>query len=141
MTAPFTQHLTNLLSSSPRIPTLLKTHPFPLTLLTTLSIPLLYTIYSDYRSWLALGRGGLPHNPLGYLVQFLLSPLKAKRFETGPLGNEKILKKAKPFSEGRWLSEEDLPVREGERPEIGRWYVSVFFSHLIFEFRLWEVWL
>lgn len=41
----------------------------------TVGVPLLTYWVSTYRSWLALGRGGLPPNPFGWLVQALLHPV------------------------------------------------------------------
>ncbi|KAH6657340.1 hypothetical protein BKA67DRAFT_555013 [Truncatella angustata] len=38
-------------------------------------VPLFSYWVSNYRAWLALGRGGLPPNPLGWLVQACLHPI------------------------------------------------------------------
>ncbi|KUJ10957.1 uncharacterized protein LY89DRAFT_626565 [Mollisia scopiformis] len=90
-------------------------------LLTTISLPILYLAYTDYRAWLSVGRGGLPHNPFGYLIATLLRPLKAARFDTSFISNPRILEKSGPAGEKAHLSEDDIPRRKGERPEVCGW--------------------
>lgn len=90
-------------------------------LATTLSLPLLYLTWTDYQSWLTVGRGGLPQNPIGYLIAILLRPLKASRFDTSFIDKPNVLKKSGKAGEKAYLNQEDVPVRTGERPEVGGW--------------------
>jgi hypothetical protein len=87
----------------------------------TLSTPLLYLITTDYNAWYRLGRGGLPQNPFGYLIQTLLRPLKAPRFETSIYSSPKILSKAGPNGQKSYLSSDGIPSRTGPRPEVGKY--------------------
>lgn len=86
-----------------------------------LSVPLLYIANTDYRAWLSLGPGGLPHNSIGWLVQLLLSPLRAARLDTSCYDNEKIVAKSGPPGSMSYLSAEDIPQRKGLRPSVCRW--------------------
>jgi hypothetical protein len=88
---------------------------------TAVSLPLLYFTWSDYQSWLAVGRGGLPYNPIGYLIATILRPLKASPFDTSFASKPEILKKSGPGGEKAYLSEEDVPFRKGKRPEVCAW--------------------
>lgn len=68
-------------------PEVLLEHKKPLLLATSLlaaAAPLLAYLRSQYLEWLALGRGGVPHNILGFLAQSLLSPF-ARRDTRRPL--------------------------------------------------------
>ena len=89
--------------------------------LLTLSSPLLYLITTDYNAWYRLGRGGLPQNPFGYLIQTLLRPLKAPRFETSIYSSPKIFSKAGPNGQKSYLSPDEIPSRTGPRPEVGKY--------------------
>jgi len=91
------------------------------TLITAISLPAIYYTYLDYRAWLSVGRGGLPHNILGYLLQALLSPLKASRFDTSFVSKPRILAKSGPAGERAYLKDEDVPERKGERPDVCGW--------------------
>lgn len=91
------------------------------TITTALSLPLVYFTWSDYKSWLAVGRGGLPHNPIGYLIATILQPLKASPFDTSFVSKPAILKKSGPAGEKSYLKEEDVPFRKGKRPEVCAW--------------------
>lgn len=66
-------------------------------------------VRDDYRAWLALGPGGLPTNPLGWVITTALRLL----------GRE-------PLSTGIYPSPQtalDLPDRQGPRPTIAHWPV------------------
>lgn len=92
------------------------------TLITTaLALPFFYLTWSDYQAWLAVGRGGLPHNPVGYLIAIILRPLKASPFDTSFVSKPEILKKSGPAGEKAYLSEDEIPFRKGSRPEICGW--------------------
>jgi len=94
-------------------------HRIPIYLaLLALSTPLLYLITADYNAWYRLGRGGLPHNPFGYLIQTLLRPLKAPRFDTSVYSLPKVLSKAGPNGQKSYLSLDEIPQRSGPRPEV-----------------------
>ncbi|KAE9369170.1 hypothetical protein N431DRAFT_379960 [Stipitochalara longipes BDJ] len=90
-------------------------------LMTALSFPLIYLTWSDYQKWLQLGPGGLPYNIFGYLISTILRPLKASRFDTSFVSNDRILKKIGPMREKAFLKDEDVPERKGQRPEVGKW--------------------
>ncbi|KAE8445355.1 hypothetical protein EG329_013477 [Mollisiaceae sp. DMI_Dod_QoI] len=112
------QSITNDLLSHPIFhtrPNVLKSALF------TLSIPLIYFTYIDYRSWYNVGRGGLPHNIIGYVIQTILSPLKASRFDTSFVSKPKVMKKSGPAGERAYLKDEDVPQRKGDRPEVCGW--------------------
>ncbi|CZR68967.1 uncharacterized protein PAC_18868 [Phialocephala subalpina] len=99
-------------------------HTRPSTLKTslfTLSLPFIYFTYLDYRAWYNVGRGGLPHNFLGYIIQGILSPLKASRFDTSFMSQPKVLAKSGPPGERAYLKDEDVPQRKGDRPDVCKW--------------------
>ncbi|KAM0487693.1 hypothetical protein ACHAP7_001499 [Fusarium lateritium] len=87
-----------------------------------LGIPVFRIAARDYRGYLALGPGGLPHNVVGWLGQMLLKPLRKE-----PLGtscyDEKAFEEAGPNGHVAFLSDKDLPVREAPRPVLGSWAV------------------
>jgi len=89
--------------------------------LSTLSLPLIYFTYLDYRAWYNVGKGGLPHNFLGYIIQGILSPLKAARFDTSFVSKPKIVAKSGPPGERAYLKDEDVPPRKGSRPDVYKW--------------------
>lgn len=84
---------------------------------------LLWRAATNYRAWLALDAGGLPYNPLGYLVNALMRPLA--RFDTRvpapynratlePLyGREAFVSYFDGGEEGA-----KLPYRAGPRPDV-----------------------
>lgn len=82
------------------------------TLLTTLATPfLLWVAYRDYRAYIALGPGGVPHNALGWLLVTLgLRPFalsKSSATWTGDYPNH-----------GSHAEIRELPERKGERAEL-----------------------
>ncbi|KAL1747406.1 hypothetical protein HDZ31DRAFT_80517 [Schizophyllum fasciatum] len=74
----------------------------------TLSIP---RLVRDYRAYLSLGEGGLPYNPIGWLVSRTLSAFARETQSTA------IYDK---FAEKRYWLAAPLPTREGPRPTIGK---------------------
>lgn len=96
----------------------LTSHKTPL--LTLLLLPLLPLAYLDYQGWLALGPGGLPHNPLGWLIQSLMRiPASRNVRDASPYDKEihnTELEKTS-FLEGR------LPAYGKKSPETGKWVV------------------
>lgn len=96
----------------------LTSHKTPL--LTLLLLPLFPLAYHDYRGWLALGPGGLPHNPLGWLIQSLLRiPSSRNVRDATPydkeISNSELEKTS--FLEGR------LPAYGEKSPKTGKWVV------------------
>lgn len=85
-----------------------------------LGIPVFRIAARDYRGYLALGPGGLPHNIIGWLGQMLLKPLRKEPFGTSCY-DETASGKAGPNGHVAFLVEKDVPVREGPRPAIGNW--------------------
>ncbi|KAF4445155.1 hypothetical protein FACUT_124 [Fusarium acutatum] len=85
-----------------------------------IGIPVLRIAAEDYRGYLALGPGGLPHNLIGWIGRILLKPLRKEPFHTSCY-DEKACEKAGPNGHVAFLSEKDVPVREAPRPMIGKW--------------------
>lgn len=100
---------------------LLQSHSVTIGVAAAVSAPLLYIAHADYRAWMRLGRAGLPHNPLGWIIQLLLTPLRAQRLETSCYSNPNIVAKSGPVGDKAYLSIEDVPQREGARPTIHHW--------------------
>lgn len=94
--------------------TFLNKHPrlIAFTALATLSTPLLY---NNYRAFLALGPGGLPYNVFGWLVALGLRPFARETRNT-----EEYVRDG---SQERWLRDDDIIARKGERPKFG-WHVA-----------------
>jgi hypothetical protein len=95
--------------------------PVAVAVVTALSAPILYLAHTDYRAWLRLGRGGLPNNAFGWLIQLLLTPLRAPRLDTSCYSNPKIVDRSGPAGTKSYLSSEDVPQRPGPRPTIHPW--------------------
>lgn len=114
------QHLRGSAQSIPKYQ-LLQNHPVAVAVVTALSAPILYLAHTDYRAWLRLGRGGLPNNALGWLIQLLLTPLRAPRLDTSCYSNPKIVARSGPAGTKSYLSSEDVPQRPGPRPTIHPW--------------------
>ena len=91
-----------------------------LTLLILLLLSLLPLAYRDYRGWYGLGAGGLPHNPVGWLLQSLLR-LRASRNvrDTTPYDTE-IRTSSSALEKTSFLANR-LPVWEGKLPKTGAW--------------------
>ncbi|KLO79808.1 uncharacterized protein LW93_7252 [Fusarium fujikuroi] len=85
-----------------------------------IGIPVFRIAAEDYRGYIALGPGGLPHNLIGWIGQILLKPLKKEPFHTRCY-DEKSCEKAGPNGHVAFLSEKDVPVREAPKPTIGKW--------------------
>ncbi|KXH52776.1 hypothetical protein CNYM01_05159 [Colletotrichum nymphaeae SA-01] len=83
------------------------------TLLTTLATPLLlWTAYRDYRAYIALGPGGVPHNALGWLLVTLgLRPFALSKSSATWTGDYP--------DHGSHAEIRELPERKGERAELG----------------------
>lgn len=99
---------------------LFRNHTVAFGVVAALSAPVLYIAHADYKAWLSLGKGGLPYNAFGWLIQLALTPLRAPRFDTSCYGNARIVAKAGPAGTKAYLSAEDVPERQG-RPAIYPW--------------------
>jgi hypothetical protein len=99
----------------PALPPLLRTHPY-LTTTALALLPLALWAHASYRAYLALGPGGLPASPLGWLVSgLLLRALSADPLSLAPYADPTL-----PERDHRaYLSSETFPVRVGPRPPIG----------------------
>lgn len=73
MAATFTQQIFNRLGLD-RLPWDRQLYTY-LALLAVSGTPIISYWITNYRNWLALGRGGIPSNPLGWLIQACLHPI------------------------------------------------------------------
>ena len=94
--------------------TLANKHPRLLivTAFATISTPWLY---GNYRAFIDLGPGGLPYNVFGWLAALSLKLVARETKST-----EEYVKDG---SQERWLKDEDVKQREGDRPRFG-WHVA-----------------
>lgn len=67
-------------------------------------------VVRDYRGWLALGPGGLPHTPRGWLV---MAVLRARTWRVDPFGTTGLT--------GTGHLGDPLPVRAGPRPMVAHY--------------------
>ncbi|KAL1987305.1 hypothetical protein VTN96DRAFT_4333 [Rasamsonia emersonii] len=82
-------------------------------ILAVLSATVAPAIYRDYRDFISLGPGGVPHNVIGWLgVSLVLCPLGREMFSTEVYDRNP--------DKRSFLSEADVPRREGRRPVVGR---------------------
>ncbi|KAM5373466.1 hypothetical protein ACJZ2D_006960 [Fusarium nematophilum] len=113
---PLIQRLVHLASANPRvIATALAS--------ALVGIPILRIAAQDYREYLKIGPGGVPYNVFGWLIQLSLRPLKKETLHTGCYEEEWAVAQAGPNGHIGWLSEDDVPLRDGERPTVGSWTV------------------
>ncbi len=89
-----------------------------LSALTILLLPLLRSAYLDYQAWYALGAGGLPHNPVGWLVQSVLrlrasSNVRDSSCYDGAIASSELERTS--FLDGQ------LPAWTGNVPKTGKW--------------------
>lgn len=89
-----------------------------LSILTILLLPLSRYAYLDYRGWYALGGGGLPHNPFGWLVQSLMR-LRASR-DVRDSSCYDVAMGSSQLERTRFLDDE-LPTWTGNAPKTGVW--------------------
>ena len=95
---------------------LLQQHPN--SILTIAAVLLFSLAYFDYKNWYALGAGGIPHNPFGWLVQTLLRVYTFRHNQA--LACYDALMKSSNLEKASFLNNE-LPVRNGDKPKIGIW--------------------
>lgn len=77
-------------------------------------------MFEDYKAWLKVADTALPRNILGYLIQFMLSPLRAKPFDITPYDHPKHIAECGPDVGTKSFLTGKLPDR-GERPTITKW--------------------
>lgn len=81
---------------------------------------------ADYYGWLEFKENALPGNIFGYLlVQYFLRYFKCEPFDTTCYDNPKEIVKCGALGRQSFL-EEPLPMREGPRPEMGKWVPQPF---------------
>ena len=78
---------------------------------------------ADYHGWLDFKESALPSNIFGYLlVQYFLRYFKCEPFDTACYDDTKEIAKCRALGLRKFLKE-PLPVRDGPRPELGKWVV------------------
>ena len=90
-----------------------------ISLLVAISIPFIRIAYLDYRGWYALDPGGVPHNPLGWIVQCMYR-LRASR-DVRSSGCYEVAKTTE--LDGQSFLERELPIRAGKAPKTGLWVI------------------
>lgn len=84
-----------------------------------ISIPTLSYALSSYRGFLALGRGGMPYNVLGWMIQGLLQLLaKWETRDPSPFTNPRNRKATEPYGGSITYFPAPLPERAGDRPVV-----------------------
>ncbi|KAK9366784.1 hypothetical protein V1509DRAFT_216820 [Lipomyces kononenkoae] len=85
--------------------------------LASLSTIVAYLGYRDYKAWLSLGPGGLPHNLVGYVTTSFLKlfAIKKPRDFASVLGDSLQI--------GKYLSPDNIPYRQGDYPIVAPWPV------------------
>lgn len=83
-----------------------------------ISIPTLSYAITSYRGYLALGRGGMPYNVLGWALQGLLQLLaKWDTRDPSPFANPRYRKATEPHG-GKTFFDTPIPERAGDRPTV-----------------------
>jgi len=81
----------------------------------------------DYRGWKGLGAGGVPYNPVGWVIQWTVKMFFASPDNTSvgcydaQLFRKDMSKEEVARNERSWLGE--MPKRKGQRPEVAPWVV------------------
>jgi hypothetical protein len=75
----------------------------------------------DYHAWLKIADAALPRNFIGYLLQLSLGPLKTDPFTITPYDDPKEIAKCGPEIGRKGFLPNDLPEREGPRPQMAKW--------------------
>ena len=92
---------------------------YKFSLLSLISLPLIRTLYIDYRGWYGLGAGGIPHNFFGWVVQGVLS-IPASRDLRSTTCFE--AHKTSDLERQSYL-EERLPQRDGRTAKTAPWCI------------------
>ncbi|ATZ56669.1 hypothetical protein BCIN_13g05040 [Botrytis cinerea B05.10] len=78
---------------------------------------------ADYHGWLEFKENALPSNIFGYLlVQYFLRYFKSKPLDTACYDDPNEIAKCGSLGHRSFLKQQ-LPIREGPRPEKGKWVV------------------
>ncbi|KAF7891030.1 uncharacterized protein EAF02_001355 [Botrytis sinoallii] len=78
---------------------------------------------ADYHGWLEFKENALPSNIFGYLlVQYFLRHFKSKPFDIACYDDPTEIAKCGALGQRSFLKQ-PLPIREGPRPEKGKWVV------------------
>ena len=108
-------HYSLLVYCITRIISLVQKYTFPLLIIA--SFPLIRLLYLDYVDWLHLGPGGIPHNPMGFMVQCILRVIASRDLRsTAFYQNLKTT-----HLEKQSFMDEELPDRTGWIPKTGKW--------------------
>ncbi|KAK9239637.1 hypothetical protein V1525DRAFT_397969 [Lipomyces kononenkoae] len=85
--------------------------------LASISTVVAYLGYKDYKAWLSLGPGGLPHNLVGYFTTSFMKlfAIRNPRDFTSVSGDS--------HGVAKYLSPDDIPYREGDYPIVAPWPV------------------
>ncbi|MCJ1353803.1 MAG: hypothetical protein MMC33_003790 [Icmadophila ericetorum] len=106
----------SLNSLSSQILIFLEEYKYPV--LVTLSLPLIRLIYLDYRGWYNLGKGGLRHDPLGWMLQCILR-MRCDRDVRSTQRYEEDINSS--TLEAKSYLEDELPHRKGKPPVTSIW--------------------
>ena len=91
-------------------------------LLTTVAIsaiPLLSHAIASYRGFIAVGRGGIPNNIFGWLIQLAGQPIGWRNMTSlEPYHDPKAIAQFGPHGRKSFLGDAPLPQRRGDRPEV-----------------------
>jgi len=79
-----------------------------------LFVPIAREVYVDYCAWFVLGPGGIPHNFVGYVTQWLLSWIAVK----DPRSITSLYFPNRTDLDKEGFLEGDIPEREGTRPKV-----------------------
>ncbi|GAA6021565.1 hypothetical protein JCM10207_005069 [Rhodosporidiobolus poonsookiae] len=119
-------------STSTALVRLARTYPgstFLATTLLTLFLPsLAHRARTSYRDFLALGHGALPPTRAGWLAALVCRAVLGRDAEADAAAFVRQVEGDESLEEG-WLTEEDVPLREGERPDLMKYPIPQ--RHLI----------
>ncbi|KAI0472204.1 hypothetical protein GGR56DRAFT_112592 [Xylariaceae sp. FL0804] len=92
----------------------------PFTVATAVAgVPLVAYLVSSYRGWLALGRGGLPANPLGYAINLVLQVVARRDVRApAPYTLEELEPTYGAVARQSFFTPSPPPERDGGRPTV-----------------------
>lgn len=79
---------------------------------------LLLPAYRNYKSWLAIGQGGVPYNVVGWAAQWLLIFIPFNNRTIAPYKDPKIVRLYEPTGQKSFLGGYELPARVEPRPDM-----------------------
>lgn len=80
------------------------------------------TFAQNFRAWLKIADETYPQNVFGYVLQLWLGALRTDPFTLLPYDKPAETAKCGPGGDKSFLPP-DLPVRDGDRPRIGKWTI------------------